>query len=150
MSKAKHVIVDMDTEFDDVSFDEHSVIRYTAMKRVNGAKTEETHSKKSSAMLEKYSDPEYRTYKADIQQQISKSHNWKDAHAKGMEKRNANGWEQKNLAAGMRRRKAIQTPYGLFASKKEAVDGMTAAGVINASGKLSVWINTKSEEYYYV
>jgi hypothetical protein len=51
--------------------------------------------------------------------------------------------------------KPIQTPLGLFPSKKAAVEGMTAAGVVNAGGRLSVWLDKKhpknrADEYYYI
>lgn len=46
--------------------------------------------------------------------------------------------------------KPIQTPYGQFASKQAAVQGLIQAGVVNAGGKLTKWLSTDSANYYYI
>jgi len=81
---------------------------------------------------------------------VVNTNEWKSAHSAGMENRKNNGWHEKNSKAGMKRRKPIQTPYGRFESKQEAINGMTAAGEGNANGKLSAWLKTKPTEYYYI
>ena len=68
----------------------------------------------------------------------------------GMKTRQQNGWLEKNKQGAKKKCKPIQTPYGRFESKGDAVKAMTAAGVINAGGKLSVWLKTKPTEYYYI
>jgi hypothetical protein len=68
----------------------------------------------------------------------------------GTKTREENGWEEKNAEAAKKRRKPIQTPYGRFESKGDAVKAMSAAGEGNAGGKLSVWLKTKPTEYYYI
>jgi len=46
--------------------------------------------------------------------------------------------------------KPIQTPYGQFASKQAAVQGLIQAGVGNAAPKLTKWLRTDSANYYYI
>ena len=121
-----------------------------AMQINNNLKGQEVHAKKSATMKEKYQDPAFATRHAQQQLELANTVAWQTAHADGMKRREANGWHEKNVAAGVKRRKAIQTPYGRFESKALAVEAMQAAGVGNAGGKLSVWLNTKSTEYYYI
>jgi hypothetical protein len=97
-----------------------------------------------------WTDPAYKDWRTKIQQEVAKTEKFKEAHAEGIDKREENGWEEKNAEAAKNRRKPIQTPYGRFESKGDAVKAMTAANVVNAGGKLSVWLNTKSTEYYYI
>ena len=97
-----------------------------------------------------YQDPEYREYRKSIQQEVAKTKEFKEAHAEGINKREENGWAEKNLKAREKTLKPIHAgEYGDFPSKKAAVEGMTKAGLGNAGGKLSVWLKTKSDEYYY-
>lgn len=128
--------------------DQHQI----ALSRINKKKSnnKEFSKKISDAVKQQYSDPGYRDFRQQILKEVAQTDEWKKAHSLGIEKRKANGWEQKNADAAKKKRKPIQTPYGLFGSKKEAVIGMTQAGVINAGGKLSVWIKTNPKEYYYV
>jgi len=97
-----------------------------------------------------WADPAYKDWRSEIQQEVAQTDKWKEAHAEGMKKREENGWQEKNAKASKRRRKPIHAgEYGDFLGKREAEDAMTAAGVVNAGGKLSVWLNTKPNEYYY-
>lgn len=93
-----------------------------------------------------YADPVYRARRQEIANQVAQSEKYKINHALGMKKREENGWYEKRGKAY----KTIQTPYGLFESKKAAVEAMSTAGIINANGKLSVWLKTNPSEYYYV
>ena len=102
-----------------------------------------------------WADPEYKDWRTGIQQEVAQTDEWKESHAEGINKREENGWEEKNAEAAKKRRKPIQTPYGRFESKSEAITGMTAANVVNAGGKLSVWLDenhpkNKADEYFYI
>ena len=121
-----------------------------AMQINNHLKGDEVHEKKSLTMKEKYSNPEYLERHTLQQQFIAQTDDWKAAHAEGIKKRTENGWVEKNANAAKKRCKPIQTPLGRFESKGAAVKAMTAAGEINAGGKLSVWLDTKKDEYYYI
>jgi hypothetical protein len=48
------------------------------------------------------------------------------------------------------RSKTIQTPFGIFGSRKLAVEYMLANNIGNASRKLDKWLKTKPAEYYYL
>lgn len=122
--------------------------RKTAMNQVNKNRPAEVHIKKSETIKKQYSDPAYKKIRKEIIQQVTSTVEWKDRHKQGILKRELNGWAEKNQAA--RKTKQIQTPYGLFNSKKAAVEAMSQLGIVNAYGKLSDWLNTKSDEYFYV
>lgn len=104
----------------------------------------------SKTVTKQWADTEYKEWRTKIQQEVAKTEEFKEAHAEGINRREENGWVEKNTEAAKKRRKPIQTPYGRFESKGEAVAGMTAAGVPNAGGRLSVWLNTKPNEYFYI
>ena len=117
-----------------------------AMQINNSLKGAEVHDKKRQTMLKKYQDPDFADRHATQQQLIAQTDEWKQAHAEGMQKREVNGWYEKRGRAY----KPIRTPHGDFPSKKAAIEAMTALGISNAGGKLSVWLNTKKDEYYYI
>lgn len=142
----KPKIIDIDAEFDTVSFDEHEIKRYTAMKRVNSEKGQTVQAKKSVTMKKKYEDPVFRTNHAEQQWALAQTEEWRSAHADGVKRREANGWYEKRGRAY----KPIMTPYGQFESKKAVIEHMTNIGIVNAGGKLSVWLKTKPTEYYYI
>jgi hypothetical protein len=127
-----------------------------AMTINNRLKGKDTHQKKSDTMLEKYKDPEYRAQHQALLQEVAQTQEWKEAHAEGMKKREENGWEEKNLKGREKTLKPLRAgEHGYFPSKKTAVEGMTADGVVNAAGKLSVWLDKKhsknrADEYYYI
>ena len=127
-----------------------------AMTINNRLKGKDTHQKKSDTMLEKYKDPEYQAQHQAQQQEIAQTEEWKEAHAEGMKKREENGWVEKNRKAREQTFKPLRAgEYGYFPSKKSAVEGMTASGVVNAGGKLSVWLDKKdpknrADKYYYI
>ena len=106
----------------------------------------------SDSVSNLYKDTEYRARHKEQQQEIAQTQEWKDAHADGMKRREENGWYEKRGKAY----KPIHCgEYGDFSSKKEAIERMTKAGVVNAGGKLSVWLDTKNpknraDEYYYI
>jgi hypothetical protein len=97
-----------------------------------------------------YENPEFRDFKSTVIKDAFKDPEKLANLRNGTKTREENGWEEKNAEAAKKRRKPIQTPYGRFESKSEAVAGMTAAVEVNAGGKLSVWLNTKKDEYYYI
>jgi hypothetical protein len=103
-----------------------------------------------------WADPEYKDWRTGIQQEVAQTDGWKESHAEGINKREGNGWEEKNAEAAKKRRKPIHAgEYGDFPGKKEAEDAMTEAGIVNAGGKLSVWLNPRNPknrctEYYYI
>jgi hypothetical protein len=101
----------------------------------------------SESVSELYENPEYRAQHQAQQQEIAQTTEWKESHAEGIKKREENGWYEKRGKAY----KPIHCgEYGDFPSKKAAVEAMTKTGVVNAGGKLSVWLNTKPDEYYYI
>ena len=99
-----------------------------------------------STVTAQYQNTEYKEFRTEIIRQVCATDEWKQAHAAGMKKREANGWYEKRGKAF----KPIQTPYGRFESKKAAVEAMTQLGISNAAGKLSTWLKTKANEYYYI
>lgn len=122
-----------------------------AMAVNNYLKGAETHEKKSHSMSKRYQDPGFREFKRQRQLEVTQTTQWKESHAKGMSKREANGWLEKNQEAAKKKHKTICAgEYGIFESKKAAIAGMTAQGVVNAGGKLSVWLKTNPTEYYYI
>jgi hypothetical protein len=119
------------------------------------ATNEERNNAISKTVSFQWSDPEYKQQRVENHRKITGTEEFKKAHKKGLKVREANGWEEKNAAAARKRRKPIQTPYGRFESKGEAVAGMTAAGVSNAGGRLGVWLDptnpkNRCTEYYYI
>jgi len=114
------------------------------------AKDPERNQKIADTVSSQWADPAYKDWRTEIQQEVAKTEEFKQAHAEGINKREENGWEEKNAEAAKKRRKPIQTPYGRFESKGDAVKAMTNAEVGNAGGKISVWLNTKPTEYYYI
>ena len=48
------------------------------------------------------------------------------------------------------RSKTIQTPYGIFASRKQAVEHLLNQGINNAGKKIDKWLKTNPTEYYYL
>jgi hypothetical protein len=146
----KNKIIDIDAEFNGIEFDEHQIKRYTAMKKANGTKSNnpEFSNKISKIVSKLWQDPQIKAQRTQQQKLTAQTEAWRSAHAQGMKLREANGWAEKNQAA--RKLKTIQTPHGVFPSKKAAIEAMTALGIGNAGGKLSVWLNTRSTEYYYL
>jgi hypothetical protein len=104
----------------------------------------------ANTVSSQWADPAYKDWRTEIQQEVAKTEEFKQAHADGMKKREENGWEEKNKEGAKKKCKPIQTPLGRFESKGDAVKAMTAAGEGNAGGKLSVWLKTKPTEYYYI
>jgi hypothetical protein len=104
----------------------------------------------AKTVSKQYEDPEFREFKSTAIKNAFKDPEKLANLRIGTKTREENGWEEKNAEAAKKRRKPIQTPYGRFESKGEAVKGMIAAGVTNAGGKLSVWLNTKKDEYFYI
>jgi hypothetical protein len=97
-----------------------------------------------------WANPAYKDWRTEIQQEVAKTEEFKQAHADGMKKREENGWLEKNKEGAKKKCKPIQTPLGRFESKSDAVTALAAAGEGNAGGKLSVWLKTKPTEYYYI
>ena len=122
--------------------------RKAAMDKVNKNRPLEVQLKKSKTIKKQFEDPTYKELRSLIIKNVTKTDEWKERHANGIKFRQQNGWAEKNLAA--RKTKSIQTPYGQFDSKKEAVKVMTDLGIGNANGKLSVWLKSKPDEYYYL
>jgi hypothetical protein len=110
------------------------------------AKDVNRNKKIADAVTIKYQDPTYKELRAEITRQTCDTDEWKAAHAEGMKKREENGWYEKRGKAF----KPIQTPYGQFESKKAAVAAISQLGIGNAAGKLSTWLKTKPDEYYYI
>ena len=105
----------------------------------------------SESITELYRDPEFKEKKTTAIKKAFKKPQVKKNHEKGIDKREENGWVEKNLKAREKTLKPIHAgEYGDFPSKKAAVEGMTKAKVVNAGGKLSVWLKTKPDEYYYI
>ena len=105
----------------------------------------------SKSVANLYKDLEFKKKKTKAIQEAFTRIEVKENHAEGMKKREENGWAEKNLKAREKTLKPIHAgEYGDFPSKKAAVEGMTAAGVGNAGGKLSTWLKTKPSEYYYI
>jgi hypothetical protein len=97
-----------------------------------------------------YENTEFREFKSTVIKDAFKDPEKLANLRNGTKTREENGWEEKNAEAAKQRRKPIQTPYGRFESKGDAVRAMAAAGEGNAGGKLSVWLKTKPTEYYYI
>jgi len=94
-----------------------------------------------------WADPAYKDWRTEIQQEVAQTQEWKSAHAQGIAKREENGWYEKRGKAY----KPIHCgEYGDFPSKKAAVEAMTKSGVVNANGRLSVWLNTEKDKYFYI
>lgn len=121
-----------------------------AMTINNRLKDSATHDKKRNTMLAKYQDTDFLAYKKSLLHDLAQTPEWQAAHAEGIKRRENNGWKEKNLKAREKTFKPIHTPYGDFASKQAAVEGMAKQGVVNAGGKLSVWLKTNPDEYYYI
>ena len=100
----------------------------------------------AKTVSKQYEDPEFREFKSNVIKDAFKNPEKLGNLHNGIKIREENGWYEKRGKAYKR----IQTPYGEFESKKAAVEAMTKAGVANASGKLSVWLNTKKDLYYYI
>jgi hypothetical protein len=114
------------------------------------SKDPKRNQKIAKTVSKQYEDPEFREFKSTVIKDAFKDPKKLDNLRNGTKIREENGWEEKNAEAAKKRRKPIQTPYGIFESKGEAVAGMIAAGVTNAGGKLSKWLNDKPTEYYYI
>lgn len=95
---------------------------------------------------QQFKDPNYKKFRTEIIKKICATDEWRTAQKEGIKKRDANGWYEKRGKAY----KPIQTPYGRFESKKAAVEAMTSLGIVNAAGKLSTYLKTKSTEYFYI
>lgn len=107
--------------------------------------------KKSETIKQQYADPAYKEFRTSIIKEVTKTTAWKQAHAAGMSKREANGWAEKNIEAAKKRCKPIvSTEYGVFPGKKHLAEHMTSLGVGNAMGKLDNWLKTKPTELYYI
>jgi len=104
----------------------------------------------AKTVSKQYEDPVFREFKSAVIKDAFKDPEKLDNLYNGIKTREENGWEEKNAVGAKKRRKPIQTPYGRFESKGDAVNAMTAAGITNAGGKLSVWLKTKPTEYYYI
>jgi len=115
------------------------------------AKDRTVQDKKSQTIKQQYADPIYKEFRLAIIQEVTKTDKWKDAHAKGLNKRNENGWYEKNLEAAKKKCKPIvSTEYGVFPGKKHLAEHMISLGVVNAMGKLDHWLKTKPTELYYI
>ena len=114
------------------------------------SKDPKRNQKIAKTVASQWADPEEKARRTAIQQEVAKTEKFKEAHADGMKKREENGWLEKNKQGAKKKCKPIQTPLGRFESKGDAVKAMTAAGEVNAGGKLSVWLKTKPTEYYYI
>lgn len=114
------------------------------------SKDKKRNQKIATTVSSQWADPAYKDWRTGIQQEVAKTKEFKHAHTAGMKKREENGWLEKNREGAKKKCKPIQTPYGRFESKGDAVKAMTDAGVGNAGGKLSVWLKTKPTEYYYI
>lgn len=120
------------------------------------SKDPERNQKIADTVSSQWADPAYKDWRTEIQQEVAKTEEFKQAHADGMKKRAENGWLEKNREGSKKKYKPIHAgEYGDFPSKKDAVDAMTAAGVPNAGGRLSVWLNknhpkNRADEYYYI
>lgn len=110
----------------------------------------------AKTVSKQYEDPEFRDFKSATIKDAFKDPKKLANLRNGTQTREDNGWEEKNAKAAKRRRKPIHAgEYGDFPGKKEAEDAMTAAGVVNAGGKLSVWLDknhlkNRASEYYYI
>jgi hypothetical protein len=114
------------------------------------AKDPKRNQKIAKSVTELYKDSEFKESKTKSIRKAFQRPEVKEAHAEGIRAREENGWEEKNLKAREKTLKPVHCgEYGDFPSKKAAVEGMTKIGVVNAGGKLSVWLKTKPEEYYY-
>jgi hypothetical protein len=150
MKNKKQPILDIDLEFEDISFNEHEIKRYTAMKRVNSQKGPEVHKKKSHTLKKKYEDTDFADRHKQLMKDVAKTTEWKEAHEEGLKTRVTNGWEEKNNKGAIKRRKRIQTPYGIFNSKLEAVQWMKDHGIPGALSRVSRGLDSNPTEYYYI
>lgn len=114
------------------------------------ATNQKRNQKISETVSDQYKDPAFKEFKSAVIKDAFKDPEKLANLRKGTKTREGNGWAEKNAEAAKKRRKPIQTPYGRFKSKGEAVEGMTKAGVSNAGGRLSTWLKTKPEEYFYI
>jgi hypothetical protein len=120
------------------------------------AKDPVRNQKIAKSVTELYKDLEFKESKTKSIRNAFQRPEVKEAHAEGINKRKGNGWAEKNLKAREKTLKAIHAgEYGDFPSKKAAVEGMTKAGLVNAGGKLAVWLDKKhpknrADEYYYL
>lgn len=146
----KNKIIDIDSVFEDFNIDEHQVKRYTAMKRVNSEKGQAVHKKKSETLKKQYQQPGYKEYRREIILKSTATQEFKEAHAKGIKKRENNGWKEKNLEARKKVLKPIHTPYGDFESKTAAVEWMTNNGIPGALSRVSRGLNSDKKEFYYL
>lgn len=100
---------------------------------------------------QQYQDPVYKDYRTTIIKNVTQTEEWKKSHSKGMNKREENGWHEKNNAAAQKRCKPIvSTEYGIFLGKKHLAEHMTSLGIGNVMGKLDNWLKTKPTEFYYI
>lgn len=122
--------------------------------RIERNKKLATNTKRNKSISEsvsaQWADLDYKQQRVKNHRKVTSTKEFKEAHAEGINTREANGWEEKNAEAAKKRRKTIQTPYGIFESKGAAVEAMTSLGIGNAGGKLSAWLNTKKDEYFYI
>ena len=75
----------------------------------------------------------------------------REKHLQGLEKRNNSlEFKQKQKDNGLKRRKPIQVPWGVFDSRKAAVDYGNNNGIGNAMGKIQAGLKTNPTEYFYI
>lgn len=120
------------------------------------ATNQKRNQKIAKTVSAQYQDPAFKEFKSAVIKDAFKDPEKLANLRKGTKTREENGWLEKNREGAKKKYKPIHAgEYGDFPSKKEAVDAMTAAGVPNAGGRLSVWLDknhpkNRADEYYYI
>ena len=129
--------------------EEHKALMREVNKKT--AQTKEWQQAHNQENSKRFNDPTWKEWKAEDNRKKMSNPNWHPELMKGIEQRDKTPKFQEHLKKLKQNKyKPIHTPYGDFPSKKDAVESMGKAGIVNAIGKLREWLKTKPTEYYYL
>lgn len=124
-----------------------AAIQEMVKKRSNGPWKE----KNLKFLTELSENPKWKKKHDNAMSKLSKDLTWLENQKKAGANRSKDPkWQENHKKAINATKKMIQTPYGIFESRVDAVRYMSDLGIINASRKVDAWLKSKPDEYYYL
>ena len=134
-----------DEELHSKNWTQITAIKDMVIKRSQNKRWKDKHD---NTLRELAKTKNWRKNQANGSRERSATAEWKNNHAQGMKNRNTNEEWHRNKAKA--KQKTIQTPYGIFESRKAAAEHMLAIGINNASRKLDTLLKKDPQNYFYI